>query len=96
MKRQDSHCGLGPQSRGAAAGSVIPRVPYRHSPRKRESTGRGYDAPHRHSGLDPQSRGVVLGPSFLAFLTVIPRESGNLQGGATMHRIVILDLIQNP
>ena len=27
--------------------------------------------------------------------TVIPRASGNPQGGAAMHRIVILDLIQN-
>ena len=36
--------------------TVILRTYHRHSPRKRESTGRDNDAPPRHSGLDPESR----------------------------------------
>ena len=49
-----------------------PRVPGRHSPRKRESTGRLRGAA-RHSELDPQSRGewgnrVVAGIVWLVML----------------------------
>ena len=149
-----------PQGGATMPSTVIPHDPHRHSPRKRESTGRrANDAPapsfprqpsssfpaeagihraagptmpqHRHSGLDPESTGpgaerqhqpyipsplmgeeskvrvtqyLTMVPEgaraavIPATLTVIPRGSGNPQGGDGLRclSIVILDLIQNP